>query len=100
MIRILLGLQNTPGAPVNAIDVTAMTRLGFAVQPVLDILAGAGVFAGDRPAPIVRWFTGQPDDLPEPMASEVHIWRPGGNDGSRARLRLADGCGVSAGGCR
>ena len=73
-IRILLGLQDTPGAPVNASEVTALARIGFAVQPVLDILTAAELLHEDRDPPVAAWFARQITGLPAPMISELRIW--------------------------
>lgn len=73
-IRILLGLQETPGAPVNASEVTALARIGFAAQPVLDILTAVTLLHDDRDPPVAAWFARQITGLPAPMISELRIW--------------------------
>jgi hypothetical protein len=73
-IHILLGLQDTPGAPIAASEATQVARIGLAVQPVLDVLAAAGMLHDDRTPPITDWFSRQLVGLPEPMAAEVRTW--------------------------
>jgi hypothetical protein len=73
-IHILLGLQDTPGAPVQATDVAKLAQIGIAVQPVLDILAEEGTLDEDREPSISGWFARQIAGLPGPMTSELRIW--------------------------
>lgn len=73
-IRILLALQDTPGAPIRASDVVCMTTIGLPVQPVLAILEQAGMLDDDRTPAIARWFDRQVAELPAAMASELRIW--------------------------
>ncbi|MEV0446249.1 hypothetical protein AB0I84_46095 [Streptomyces spectabilis] len=90
-IRILLGLQDTPGAPIKASDIMNLARAGIAGQPVIDILKRIGMLEEDREPSVTRWFHEKVAALPEPMASELHIWMTVMRDGSdtppRRRLR-------------
>ncbi len=73
-VRILLGTQDTPGAPVNASDVMALSTIRHSVRPVLDVLRGAGMLADDRVPPVLRWFDAQTADLPEAIRAELAVW--------------------------
>jgi len=73
-IRILLALQDAPGAPIPASDVAVVKHFGVAYQPVLDVLAAAGLLIEDRQPALLGWFTKQVAELPDPMTSEVRTW--------------------------
>lgn len=73
-IRVLLAIQDTPGAPIPASLVAGLGRISLAAQPVLDILAAAGMLHDDREPPIIAWYGNQVTGLPEPMATEVRTW--------------------------
>jgi hypothetical protein len=87
-IRVLLAIQDTPGAPIRASDVTRVDQLGLAVQPVLDVLTTAGMLHDDRPPSIDAWFARHIDGLPEPMLSEVLAWFDALCNGSTTPPRL------------
>ncbi|MFF3228893.1 hypothetical protein ACFYV7_39315 [Nocardia suismassiliense] len=90
-IRLLLAIQDTPGAAIKASDVTDLAQLSLALQPVLDILAAAQMLDDDREPSIVAWFARQIEGLPEPMTHELHTWfevlRLGSTTASRSRPR-------------
>jgi hypothetical protein len=73
-IRILLSLQDTPGAAIKASEVASLGQILFAQQPILDILSSAGLLDDDREPPIVGWFARQIDGLPDLMRVELRIW--------------------------
>jgi hypothetical protein len=58
-IRILLSLQDTPGAVIKASEVAQLDQVSLAVQPILDILASAGMLDDDRQPALIRWFARQ-----------------------------------------
>jgi len=87
-IRVLLAIQDTPGAPIPASEVTRLDQLGLAVQPVLDVLTTAGMLNDDRPPSIDAWFARQIDGLPEPMLSEVLVWFDALSNGTATPPRL------------
>jgi hypothetical protein len=72
--RILLGLQDTPGAPIKASDTLLLAEIGLSARPVRDVLAEAGLLDDDRVPAIEAWFTRAITGLPEPMASELRTW--------------------------
>jgi hypothetical protein len=73
-IRMLLGLQDTPGAVFKASEVLQLRMACLPSWTVLDTLAEAGVLIDDRPPAIDTWFHGQLDGLPEPMTTELLTW--------------------------
>lgn len=73
-LRILLALQQTPGAPIRASDVKALAQLGYSVPAVTAVLVDAGMFDDDRQPPIFQWFAFQVADLPAPMRAELEVW--------------------------
>lgn len=81
-VRILLGTQDTPGAPIPASDVLELRTIGHPVRPVLEVLTAAGVLAEDREPAVVRWFTAQTADLPAAMRAELTEWMQVMRDGS------------------
>lgn len=73
-IRILLSLQDTPGAAIKASEVSSLGQISLAQQPILDVLSSAGLLDDDRQPPIVGWFTRQIEDLPDLMRDELRVW--------------------------
>lgn len=73
-IRILLALQETPGAPIHSSEAVIVEHFGLSYLPVLEVLASGGLLIEDRAPAILAWFTRQVANLPEPMASEVSTW--------------------------
>jgi hypothetical protein len=90
-IRILTALHDSPGAPMHASHVTVVEHFGLSYQPILDVLAGAGLLIEDRQPALLAWFTRQITGLPEPMDSEVRTWfdvlRTGSTTPPRSRPR-------------
>lgn len=82
-IRILLSVQDTPGAAINASDVAQLAQLSLAVQPILDILGPAMMLTDDRQPSLIRWFDRQIEGLPQPMTSELRTWFDVLHQGSR-----------------
>ncbi|MFI0453829.1 hypothetical protein [Actinomadura sp. 6N118] len=72
-IRVLLALQDTPGAAITASAVLNLAP-GFSAQAVLDILTEIGMLDDDRQPSVTAWFNDKISGLPEPMASELRIW--------------------------
>ncbi len=73
-MRILLAIQETPGAPIRATDVKALAQLGYSVPAVSVVLADAGMLDDDREPPIVAWFAFQTAHLPDDMRAELAVW--------------------------
>jgi hypothetical protein len=73
-IRILLGIQDTPGAPIRRSDVALLSRIKHSAAVVADVLDEAGMLEEDRVPAAVRWFNAVITGLPEPMRHELGIW--------------------------
>lgn len=73
-IRIMLGIQDTPGARVRRSDVSLLSRIKHSAAVVADVLAEAGMLEEDRTPAVVRWFTAAITGLPEPMRGELGVW--------------------------
>lgn len=85
-LRILLGLQDTPGAAIKASAVMELAAR-FAAQPVLDVLAEVGMLDDDREPSVTGWFNDKISGLPEPMAGELRMWFTVMRDGSSSPPR-------------
>lgn len=85
-LRVLLGFQDSPGAPIKASAVRELAAR-FAVQPVLDILADVGMLDDDREPSLTDWFNNKIRGLPEPMANELRTWLTVMRDGSNSPPR-------------
>jgi hypothetical protein len=73
-IRIMLGLQDTPGVLIRRSDVALLSRIKHSAAVVADVLAEAGMLDDDRVPAIERWFPIQIAELPEPMRAELTVW--------------------------
>jgi hypothetical protein len=73
-IRVLLGLQDTPGAPIRHSETSVLPPLFIAVRPVLDVLDSVGMFEDDRTSAIERWFPGHTEGLPPTIRNEIDVW--------------------------
>ncbi|MCU1680221.1 MAG: hypothetical protein JWQ81_960 [Amycolatopsis sp.] len=81
-LHILLGLQDTPGAAINASEVTALSTLDVPVRRILEVLAITGFLNDDRVPTIERWFTAKTATLPADMVTGLRIWFDVMKDGS------------------
>lgn len=89
-IRVLLTVQDTPGARITYSQVDALRQLPWAgVQPVVEILVATGMLDDDRAPPLHDWFATHTTGLPEPMTGELRQWflvlRDGGTTSPRTR---------------
>lgn len=73
-IRILLSLQDTPGAAIASREVAVLEQVSIAVQPVREILASAGMLADEPPPSVIAWFARRVEELPAPMRQELGVW--------------------------
>lgn len=73
-IRILLGAQDTPGAPIRYSEMVALPRLFIGIRPLIEVLDTVGMFEDDRTPAISRWFTAQTAGLPATMVAELTVW--------------------------
>ncbi|MBT2399404.1 hypothetical protein [Streptomyces sp. ISL-100] len=87
-LRILLSIQDTPGARFRASDVLLLRDLILPVKPVLRLLAQLDMLDDDRIPNIVPWFRERTAGLPEPMAGELTTWFELKLSGSTAAPRV------------
>ncbi|HEX5997240.1 MAG TPA: hypothetical protein VFY84_19035 [Jiangellales bacterium] len=73
-VRIMLGIQDTPGAPIRRSDVALLSRIKHSAAVVADVLAEAGMLEEDREPTVVRWFRATTAELPAPMRHELSVW--------------------------
>ncbi|WNE93886.1 hypothetical protein PS467_00280 [Streptomyces luomodiensis] len=73
-LRILLALQDTPGAPFRASDVLLLRDLHLPARPLLKLLSHIDMLDDDRIPSVVPWFREVTADFPEPMAAELNTW--------------------------
>lgn len=87
-VRVLLGIQDSPGAPVRASDVALLSTIGLPARTVADVLAEAGMLEDDRVPALVRWFEAKVAGLPADMQSELRVWLDVRRHGSTTPPRL------------
>lgn len=73
-VRILLGVQDTPGAPIRRSDVMLLSEIGISAKAVGDVLEEVGMLEEDRVPTIVRWFDTQVASFPDDMRRELGVW--------------------------
>src|ERR1019366_6229378 len=73
-IRIMLGIQDTPGAAIRRSDVALLSQIKHSAAVVADVLGEAGMLEEDREPAVVRWFSAAIADLPAPMRHELSVW--------------------------
>ncbi|MFI6326502.1 hypothetical protein ACIBG8_53900 [Nonomuraea sp. NPDC050556] len=86
-IRIMLGIQDTPGAPIRRSDVMLLSRIKHSAAVVADVLTEAGMLQEDREPAIVHWFAVNTAALPEPMRHELRVWLTVMREGSASPPR-------------
>lgn len=93
-VRVLLGLQDTPGAAIKGSELMWTAQLGISTPALVDVLTSAGFFTDDREPAIVGWFRTQIADLPTDMRRELSVWFEVMHNGSTTvprRTPRADG---------
>ncbi len=73
-VRVMLAIQDTPGAAIRRSDVLQLSRIKHSAATVADVIAAAGMLDDDIAPPVVRWFDANTRDLPEPMHQELAVW--------------------------
>jgi hypothetical protein len=73
-VRLLLGIQDTPGAPILASDVALIKAVRLPVRPTLDLLEAAGYLEHDDVPDIAVWAERLIAHLPEQMRTEIRVW--------------------------
>jgi hypothetical protein len=94
-IHALLAVQDTPGSPIRASELAALSGLpSTTMRPVLEVLSTAGMLDDDRPPPLETWFERRTAGLAEPVRSEDRQWFHALRDGStvapRTRPRIIE----------
>ena len=70
----MLGIQDTPGAPIRRSDILLLTRIKHSAAAVTEVIAAAGMLEDDIEPPVVRWFNAKTAGLPEQMRRELGVW--------------------------
>jgi hypothetical protein len=73
-IRIMLGIQDTPGALIRRSDILLLTKIKHSAATVTEVIAAAGMLEDDIEPPVVRWFHVKTVALPEQMRRELSVW--------------------------
>jgi hypothetical protein len=81
-IRIMLGIQDTPGAPIRRSDIMLLTKIKHSAVAVAEVISAAGMLEDDIEPPVVRWFNATVAGLPEQMRRELGVWLEVMRDGS------------------
>jgi integrase len=96
-IRIMLGIQDTPGAAIRRSDVALLSRIKHSAAVVADVLTEAGMLEDDREPAVVRWFSTAIGELPAPMRHELGVWFDIMRHGSATPPRLLARADATAG---
>jgi hypothetical protein len=73
-MRVLTGLQDTPGATLLASEAMQLVQLGLPARTVIEVASAAGLLLDDRQPAIRAWFTTTTTGLPAPMTEELREW--------------------------
>ena len=73
-VRIVLGLQHTPGAAITATEIKVLAQLRLPARTVRDLLAEVGMLDDDRTPAIRLWFEERTRHLTPPMRTELSVW--------------------------
>jgi hypothetical protein len=73
-IRLLLGMQDTPGAPIARSELAVLADVQLPQHHVAAVLNAVGMLEDDRTPAIVSWFARETAGLPAPMTSELTVW--------------------------
>ncbi|HEV2374070.1 MAG TPA: hypothetical protein VGS19_18175 [Streptosporangiaceae bacterium] len=79
--RIMLGIQDTPGAPIRRSDILLLTQIRHPAAAVAEVIAAAGMLEDDRQPAVLRWFEVTVAPLPAPMRHELRTWLATMRDG-------------------
>ncbi|MEV7013922.1 hypothetical protein [Streptosporangium sp. NPDC051022] len=75
-LRIILALQETPGARIKASDILLLGEVpgAFQVARTIQVVELANMLDDDRTPVIVGWFDTKIKNLPDQMQAELRIW--------------------------
>lgn len=88
-IRVLLAIQDTPGARITASEADLLLEVDNAtVYPVLEVLDSVAMLRDDRRPPLQAWFDNHTAGLPTTMRHELSMWFHALRDGSTTPPRM------------
>lgn len=70
-IRIVIGLQDDPGALIKATEVALLRGIDLPVGRILDVLAEMDLLEDDRTPAVESWFAQRTAEFPETMREEL-----------------------------
>jgi hypothetical protein len=73
-MRVLQGIQDTPGAILLASDALLLNQVHLAALNVIEVATAAGLMLDDRQPAIHAWFATNTAGLPTPMRAELREW--------------------------
>ena len=86
-VQLLLGIQDTPGAPIRSSDVALLKAVRLPIRPTLDFLTDADYLEEDQVPDIAVWAERLIAHLPEQMRTEIRTWTQVMLEGSRTPPR-------------
>ena len=86
-IRLLLSMQDTPGAAITVTEAQVLRQINIPQRPVLLALGEVGMVDDDRTPAVRTWFDRHTTGLPEKMFDEMHTWFDVMHNGSAAPPR-------------
>jgi hypothetical protein len=73
-LRVVLGLQDTPGAPIPLTSLEFLNQIHLTAKHVAAVLDEAGLLLDDRADTLGTWLDARLAGLPEQMISEIRVW--------------------------
>jgi hypothetical protein len=73
-VRLVLGMQDTPGAAIGRSELAVLASTHIPQHRVAAVLAAGGMLEEDRTPAIVSWFARETTGLPAPMTTELAVW--------------------------
>ncbi len=73
-IRLLLGMQDTPGAAIRLTETSVLPGVFIPQRLVIEVLDDIGMVYDDRTPAIRTWFDRHIAGLPPAMVDELNIW--------------------------
>jgi hypothetical protein len=73
-IRLVLGMQDTPGAAIAYSELAVLRQAHVPNSRVAEVLDATGMLVDDRTPAIDRWFAQQTAGLPAAMIGELGLW--------------------------
>jgi len=73
-IRVLLGLQDTPGATIARSETAVLNQCNLPERAVCQVLEAARMLEDDRTPAIDTWFDRQVTGMPVAITDELRVW--------------------------